>query len=174
MSTSSTLPLPSVVYTRDEMVDRTVCPWQSQGRNVPARPDSVVASNGRPMPRPTEPGGVARIFRVPGPAKAPDTRPANGGTVADNRPGNGNGAANGNGGRDGNDPKGNNGNNGNGQAEVQQQGKLERPAPAQPAEPKPQPEKPDAKPENKGMRGVMDHIRAKADSADAKDRQAKP
>lgn len=253
----------SVVYARDEMVDRTVCPWQSQGRAAPApRPDSVVASNGRRMPSPMEPGGVARIFRIPGPAQTPDTRPANGGNVADNRPGNGNG----NGGRDGNDPKGNNGNhygwgngtnanngnngnanggkddnnaggnvanggstgasdgkdkgnngnhygqeknngnngnNGNGQAEVQQQGKAERPAPAQPAEPKPaepkpaeakpappradpaakdqpkpQPEKPDAKPEptpeNKGMRGVMDRIRAKADSADAKDKNGKP
>ncbi|NUP72369.1 MAG: hypothetical protein HOQ17_12365, partial [Gemmatimonadaceae bacterium] len=247
----------SVVYARDEMIDRTACPWQSQGRNVPApsRPDSVVASNGRRVPRPMEPGGVARIFRVPGPTQTPDAPPTTGGNVADTRPGNGTGtgAANGNGGKDNNaggnvanngnanngnasanngnasanngnasanngNDKGNNGNhygqekngnngnngnhygqekngnngNGNGQAEVQQQGKPDRPSPVQPSEPKPadpkpvdvkpeppraepapkdapkpeaKPEtKPETKPENKGMRGVMDRMRAKADS----------
>jgi hypothetical protein len=281
----------SVVYARDEMADRTACPWHGQGRNVPvSRPDSVVASNGRRMPRPVEPGPT-RVFRVPMPANAPDTRPANGGDVADGRPGNGNGAgaANGNGGRDANDdsargrenPKGNNGNhygwgngngndgkdknaggtvanggnananggnangndgkdkgnngnhygqekngnngngnngngnngngnnagnanNGNGQAEIQQQGKPERPAQAQPNAPKPAEVKPDPKPaaepaakdepkpkqeekpeakqeprqepkqENKGMRGMMDRMRAKADSSDAKDKKGKP
>jgi hypothetical protein len=276
----------SVVYTRDEMADRTACPWRPQGRNTPApRPDSVVASNGRRVPSPMDPGGVARIFRIPTPVEAPDTRPVNGGDVANGRPGNGSGNANGNGGRDANDdsgrgrdnPKGNNGNNGNansgnakdgrdksnngnhygqekgnngngnngngnngngsnngnngnGQAQVQQQGKPEHPSQAQPNEPKPaetkpaetkpaetkpaetkpaetkpgeakpaetkpaevkpdpkpaaeppkkdEPkpkpeEKPEAKQENKGMRGVMDRMRAKADSSDAKDKDNK-
>jgi hypothetical protein len=276
----------SVVYSRDEMADGAACPWRSQGRNAPApRPDSVVASNGRRVPRAIEPG-PARIFRVPTPADVPNTRPTNGGDVADGRPGNGNGngAANGNGGRDANDdsahgrdnPKGNNGNhygwgngngndgkdkpsgndgkdkntggnvanggnangndgkdksnngnhygqekgnngnngNANGQGDVQQQGKPERPPQSQPNEPKPaetkpaetkpaeakpaetkpdpkpaaepaakdepkpkQEEKPEAKQEpkqeNKGMRGVMDRMRAKADSADAKDKDKK-
>jgi cell division septation protein DedD len=283
----------SVVYTRDEMADRTACPWRPQGRNTPApRPDSVVASNGRRVPSPMDPGGVARIFRIPTPVEAPDTHPVNGGDVANGRPnGNGNGNANGNGGRDANDesgrgrdnPKGNNGNhygwgngngnegkdkptgaggkdnngnngsnvangnsgnandgkdksnngnhygqekgnngngsngngsnngnNGNGQAEIQQQGKPERPSQAQPSEPKPaetkpaetkpaetkpaevkpdakpaaepaaknepapkQEEKPAAKQENKGMRGLMDRLRANADSSDAKDKDRK-
>jgi hypothetical protein len=286
----------SVVYTRDEMADRTACPWRPQGRNTPApRPDSVVASNGRRVPSPMDPGGVARIFRIPTPVEAPDTHPVNGGDVANGRPnGNGNGNANGNGGHDANDesgrgrdnPKGNNGNhygwgngngndgkdkptgaggkdnngnngnngsnvangnsgnandgkdksnngnhygqekgnngngsngngsnngnNANGQAQVQQQGKPDHPSQAQPNEPKPadakpaeakpaeakpaevkpdpkpaaepaakdepkpkQEQKPEAKQENKGMRGLMDRMRAKADSSDAKDKDNK-
>jgi hypothetical protein len=112
----------SVVYVRDDMADRAVCPWRAQGRpNAPApRPDSVVASNGRRVPRSMDPG-PARVFRVPAPAEAPNGRPTNGSDVADGRP------TNGNDGRDANDgsangrdkPKGNNGNhygweNGNG------------------------------------------------------------
>jgi hypothetical protein len=277
----------SVVYAREDVIDRTACPWRGQGRTPPPRADSVVASNGRRVPSPMEPGGIARIFRIPTPAQTPDARPANGGDVADSRPGNGNSANggnnanNGNGGRDANDDsgrdkaKGNNGNhygwgngngssngnggnatpagndgkdknnggnvanggnanggnangndgkdksnngnhygqekgngnngNANGQAEIQQQGKPERPPQAQPNEPKPaeakpaevkpdpkpvaepaakdepkpkQDEKPEAKQEpkqeNKGMRGVMDRMRAKADSSDAKDKKGKP
>lgn len=50
----------SVMYVRDEMAERAVCPNRGRG----AGPDSVVASNGQRVARRMEPG-PSRIFRVP-------------------------------------------------------------------------------------------------------------
>ena len=59
----------SIIYVRDEMADRASCPWR--GRPA-ARPDSVIASNGRPMGRPIDPRVTQPlIFRVPRPVDAP-------------------------------------------------------------------------------------------------------
>ncbi|MDQ6633351.1 MAG: hypothetical protein M3Z10_01195 [Gemmatimonadota bacterium] len=66
----------SVIYVRDEMADRASCPWRGRVGTAsappPARPDSVIASNGRPVgrgpdPRTTQP----LIFRIPRPVDAP-------------------------------------------------------------------------------------------------------
>lgn len=63
----------SVIYVRDEMAERITCPYRGRRDGPenapPPRPDSVVASNGRPIiVRPSGPPMQPPIFRVPRPA----------------------------------------------------------------------------------------------------------
>ena len=118
----------SVMYVRDEMAERAVCPNRGRG----AGPDSVVASNGQRVARRMEPG-PARIFRVPanygqsdngnnGANSGNNTNAQNGNNENDGREksNNGNhygwdknkndGKDKGGNGNNGNDDKGNNGN----------------------------------------------------------------
>ncbi len=63
----------SVTYVREDMADRASCPWtgRSGGRLGPMpRPDSVMASSGRPIVRRPDQRGPA-VFRVPKPDEGP-------------------------------------------------------------------------------------------------------
>ena len=127
----------SVIYVRDEISARAYCPTNASvhGMTPAARPDSVVAWNGRRVPQSYDPNVRTPVYRVPRPigghevGRVPDGRD-NGNTGANRGNGN-NGNAGNNGGADANAnaasnnghgnnghhygwQNGNNGNNGNG------------------------------------------------------------
>ena len=165
----------SVMYVRDEMAERAVCPNRGRG----AGPDSVVASNGQRVARRMEPG-PSRIFRVPANYGQNDNGANNGNNAQSGNNGansgnsdndsreksnNGNhygwdknkndGKDKGNNGNNGSDDKGNNGNhygqqkgdNGNNgnKEDIKLQGRTEPQRPSQPTLPTAQP-MPDPKP----------------------------
>lgn len=109
----------SITYVRDDMADRAACPSLGRRRGTgaanapPPRPDSVVASNGRRVQRPMNPG-PARVFRVPVPADVQDggQRSSDGESVDESRPAGGNGGRDAKDAKDAEDAKQNNGNNG--------------------------------------------------------------
>ncbi len=168
----------SVTYVRDEIAARAACPARVRGtastRAGSPRPDSVVASNGRPVQRGYDPKMRTPVYRVPKPTVAQGMGQGNSGARSGDRPvvANNGGAANGSGTANGNQSdardnngnhygwdkvkqaSGNNGNNGNAsdvrpsqpssEPSVRQQGNPDHPTPGAQPEPKPEP-KPEVK-----------------------------
>jgi hypothetical protein len=164
----------SVMYVREEMADRVTCPYYGR-RDVPAsapppRPDSVVASNGRPMTvPPTGPRMQPPVFRVPRPSDenpvieqqgmrrgSPPGHPADvdGGRIAssdssrDER------------GRAGKDHEDNGNHYG-----------WDRTSPHKPSKPEQKPEKPEQKPESKPEQKPNDDDNAKGKSEEKEKRE---
>jgi hypothetical protein len=174
----------SVTYVREEMASLASCPYRrrrdgADDQPMPPRPDSVVASNGRPVPfhRP-DPTKPTPVFRVPKPADVEPVveqqgnrrmpPPGNPNDGHPNRPGNDNNNGNSNNGNNsnGNNSNGNNngaGQRGNGQpTDDHDNAKTTRrigpwgiPIPVTPTKPErpvqaaPPEQKPDNKPDNK-------------------------